>query len=129
MPIDPSRRPRPKGESSKVFTVETLHQLSSSPFSKFLIVMANEGNSFVDKFKAWFEINQAKLTFPVYMVNVTADPALTQSLLRLYNVTGFPTFVVTDPSMRQIDTLVGFNQVAAVSFFKKNFPENTTELH
>ena len=115
--------------TSKVSTPESLYELSGSPYPKFLIALTKEENPGSIKFKAWLQSNQSNITFPIYMVPSTSDPALTSALYRMVNVLGFPTFVVTDKSLKQIDAMTGFHEVALVSFLKKNFPEETSELH
>ena len=127
MPRDP-RKPRPQTESSKVFIPETLDQLLGSSYSKFLIAFTKESPGCIN-FKTWLQNNQNKISFPIYKVNSTSDPALTASLYKMCNIQGFPALVVTDKSLKLIDVLIGFNEKAAVSFFKKNFSDEAIELH
>lgn len=94
-----------------------------------LIAFIKEENPTSINFKAWFQNNQGKVSFPIYMVKSTADPALTSALYRMFNIQGFPSFIVTDKNMKLIDTLIGFNERAIVGFFKKNFPSESAELN
>jgi hypothetical protein len=119
---------RPQSESSKVFNPQALHELSDSPYPRFLIVFIQDDNSTCIKFNSWFQSNKSKVSFPIYMIKSTADPAFVSALYRMFNIQGLPAYIVSDKSMKLIDSLIGFNEKVIVSFFKKNFPSETLEL-